>query len=609
MSAIRSLRHAADWEVWVTNQTAAHNIPGLDVDNALLLPGPGRSATTRFDFATTLAFREFTYAVMQHDEDPVATFLDGWRMFRHLPTLTQGEPRMVPGRKRLAWRLHCHVQRAHWQATGTDPLLGDVWPIAAYDPDAFYDLDIDFTSLRLDWLREATKDWVRDLHPPVPAIRRALRGLIHVDDALRGDNRSPRQLRATDATTVWRHINDLTYSPGQRASWLAESFQILNEFRAMGVPLHHTFVRRREHVVAKEQREPGGHRSLNDETIALLDAHLHLLEAGHRGIGYRLPAEVCAQARVTLYVLARESGRRIGELCTLWRNCLEGSQQQWSLRYNNTKARRNGRLLPIGQVAADAIRAMQQVLDRHDVDTAYLLPSPGFAKLPHYSTGTATDQLAAWILKIPTTDAVRDRITWHAFRHTYAQRHADAGVDPDVLRQLMDHNNLATTMRYYHVSDERKRKAVEVVNAFTIDRQGRSRPFDLHTRQAVATVAVPHGMCTEPTNVQAGGNACPIRFQCSGCSHYRTDVSYLPQIEEQIAQLRDNHERALAMEVDTWTLTGITTEIEKYESVRARLREQLTEMGDTDRQVIEDHSAALRRHRTAVRRLPLHVIR
>jgi integrase len=40
-------------------------------------------------------------------------------------------------------------------------------------------------------------------------------------------------------------------------------------------------------------------------------------------------------------------------------------------------------------------------------------------------------------------------ITPYALRHSYAQRHADAGVPVDVLKELMDHAAVATTMGYY----------------------------------------------------------------------------------------------------------------------------------------------------------------
>jgi DNA-binding MurR/RpiR family transcriptional regulator len=36
----------------------------------------------------------------------------------------------------------------------------------------------------------------------------------------------------------------------------------------------------------------------------------------------------------------------------------------------------------------------------------------------------------------------------YAYRHSYAQRHADAGVQPDVLRELMSHRSMRTTTGY-----------------------------------------------------------------------------------------------------------------------------------------------------------------
>ena len=46
----------------------------------------------------------------------------------------------------------------------------------------------------------------------------------------------------------------------------------------------------------------------------------------------------------------------------------------------------------------------------------------------------------------------------------------------------------------------------------------------------VGEVAVSFGICAEPSTVKAGGNACPCRFRCAGCDHFRTDISYLPDL-------------------------------------------------------------------------------
>ena len=53
----------------------------------------------------------------------------------------------------------------------------------------------------------------------------------------------------------------------------------------------------------------------------------------------------------------------------------------------------------------------------------------------------------------------------YCYRHTYAQRHADAGVPIDVLAELLDHRNLNITRRYYRVGEARRRDAVDKVTA------------------------------------------------------------------------------------------------------------------------------------------------
>ena len=50
-----------------------------------------------------------------------------------------------------------------------------------------------------------------------------------------------------------------------------------------------------------------------------------------------------------------------------------------------------------------------------------------------------------------------------------------------------------------------------------------------YARRAVGEVSVPFGICREPSNVAAAGRACPFRFRCIGCDHFRADASYLPE--------------------------------------------------------------------------------
>ena len=71
-------------------------------------------------------------------------------------------------------------------------------------------------------------------------------------------------------------------------------------------------------------------------------------------------------------------------------------------------------------------------------------------------------------------------------------------------------------------------------------RQAQALPDSQHTRRMIGEVVVPFGICTEPSNVKAGGHACPFRFRCAGCDHFRTDVSYLPDLHTYLDDLLRN---------------------------------------------------------------------
>ena len=54
---------------------------------------------------------------------------------------------------------------------------------------------------------------------------------------------------------------------------------------------------------------------------------------------------------------------------------------------------------------------------------------------------------------------------------------------------------------------------------------------------------MPFGICTEPANVAAGGHSCPFRHRCTGCTYFRTDPSYQPELRAYLAQLLADRER------------------------------------------------------------------
>lgn len=209
----------------------------------------------------------------------------------------------------------------------------------------------------------------------------------------------------------------------------------------------------------------------------------------------------------------------------------------------------------------------------------------------------------------------KERIFPYAYRHSFAQRHADAGVAIDVLAELLDHESYESTRGYYRVKAVRLREAVDRVTHLQFDRHGKriwgavtSLLNAERTRRAIGSVVVPFGTCSEPTNVAAAGGACPLRFRCVGCDHFSTDVSYLPELRAYLDDLLRNRERLRSMSTaDDWARAEAAPSEEEIRRVRHlihRVTEELDQLTDTERAEIHQATAIVRKTRQGFLGMP-----
>ncbi|WP_228798149.1 tyrosine-type recombinase/integrase [Nocardia cyriacigeorgica] len=493
-----------------------------------------------------------------------------------------------------------------------------------------------FGAISQPWLREATKRWAyhdistRTGRRVTGACQVYVSSIARLSESMRlqreDGGTDPRRLSATDITAF-----------ANRMAFLAAEGAVSDSFRyATLVRVRRTLRTMRALGLAR----PGEPLHLLPEDFAI--AELDLPRASDRDhydkAGKDLPVEVmrhiCAhldqfeeltntEFRKAVELII-DTGRRPNEVCGLALDCLvRDGQGKPVLVYDNTKAGRLGRRLPITEATAEVISRQQarvrQLFPCEPGSELKLLPTT--QRNPHGRRAIQESALSVrhrdWMAVLPdispaaapTVEGIaqptragydKSKIFLYAYRHTYAQRHADAGVPVDVLRELMDHRQLQTTQGYYRVGERRRREAVERVTTMQFDRHGnrvwrhaQSVLDSEHLRRAVGSVAVPYGTCSEPSNVAAGGTNCPIRFRCVGCAHFSTDISYLPDLEAYLADLLRSRERlrsAAFAAADDWAAADAMPSDEEITRIRrliARITAGRDELTDQDRQQID----------------------
>ena len=347
------------------------------------------------------------------------------------------------------------------------------------------------------------------------------------------------------------------------------------------------------------------------------------------------------------FEIGLEVGRRPGELCRLAFGCLAyderadpagGTVATPVLVHNMTKVGVVRCRLPIHQRTAALIREQQAAVRARFPDTPadelVLFPAvqrPQGGRRP-ISPAQWARELQRWARRLelfegwldreaglhlhrgPDRDPVRfdpARVFPYALRHSYAQRHVDAGTPVEVLKELMGHDCLNTTSAYYRISAERKRKAVKAVMPLQVVSSGGrlalvTDPSDSDLRgYLLSQVAVPMGSCVEPANVKANGAACDFRYRCFGCAHFRTDPSYLPELRGYLSKLLASRERLTAAlpELAEWARREALPAEEEIATVRRLIgvcEDALASLDPPDRAAVEEAIELLRKGRASL---------
>lgn len=351
----------------------------------------------------------------------------------------------------------------------------------------------------------------------------------------------------------------------------------------------------------------------------------------HLGLIDRGSVYLTAEARALIFIQER-CGRRSGETLRLKDDCISYDDQgapylEWT---QGKPPRGPGKRLPLHQETHDVIRQWQEIKRDHGVESEWLFPSQGHRKTDvHYSDGYLATRLhhliGLVVYHAPFQGAVEGpegnlvhfdlaTIDPYSFRHAFAQRLADATDEegrsttpPDVLQELMGHKSFNSTMAYYQVTANRRKRALAAIPSRRLNLQGQVVEVS-REREAFGKTPVSLGHCSEPQNVAANGHFCSLEHSCESCPFFLVDPLEKGGMINKRQQIRIKLERARAIRSPQHILDHYTARIDDCSTIIDGIDAYIDSLEEKERiemRSVLEAMAEIRRRATAPRTVHL----
>lgn len=176
-----------------------------------------------------------------------------------------------------------------------------------------------------------------------------------------------------------------------------------------------------------------------------------------------------------LFVLALETGMRVGELCGLtWEDidfrdkllhvrhtlCYFSKGGKYVFEMHDTKTDNGERVIPLTEKAIKTLK--KQKIRKQEIILKGKMPVEGYENLVFVTRNNRPTQqfiiqecMNLIIQRIQKVNEKFEAFTPHTFRHSFATRAIENGMQPKVLSKLLGHGQLQITMDLYcHVMED-----------------------------------------------------------------------------------------------------------------------------------------------------------
>lgn len=170
---------------------------------------------------------------------------------------------------------------------------------------------------------------------------------------------------------------------------------------------------------------------------------VRLLETAEQGLPYpkKLIDALHSRDEAMIYLLYA-TGMRVTELVSL-------QLAQWDDHSGLIRVRGKGnkeRIVPVAPVAVEKIRKWIQV------DRPTLSPTTEHVFISKHGTGMTRNQFWSILKQLGKLAGIRQTLSPHVLRHTFATQLLEAGTNLRALQMLLGHSDLSTTQIYTHLN-------------------------------------------------------------------------------------------------------------------------------------------------------------
>lgn len=408
---------------------------------------------------------------------------------------------------------------------------------------------LSFKTINPNWLRIAAKQYLRMVATKLSAsscstLLNSIRkfGYFLID---RHPDLRPEQIDRPLALEYSAYLLEIGASSSMRRDLLLDLRTFLERGAREGwIPVPRHYLIYREDLPPLPRRHP---RYIPEHVMSQVEEHLPKLDLFWQ----------------QMFIILRECGMRIGELCELKLDCLSmDADGGFFLTYYQTKLKKD-HTIPISSEVAEIIIERRETVKANEREKEFLF---SFIAGSPVKQDTFSKKINEFFFEYDIRDEAGNlwRFQPHQLRHTVGTRMINNKVPQIIVQKFLGHETPVMTSVYAHIHDQTLKEHFEAYierRGKTINAYGELLPegtdsfansVDLQWfKRNILAQALPNGYCGLPLPQ----GTCPHANACLTCANFRTDETFLPQHRSQLqetkrlVQIARNHkwERQLEM--------------------------------------------------------------